>query len=167
MPYFPGLGSRSKYYEPFVGAGAVFFGLRPSMAVLNDANPDLMEAYEVVRSDVDAVIESLRHLPTDRESYYRVRASRPRLPHTRAARFIYLNKLAFNGLYRVNLRGEFNVPYGSHPEKHVVCDEDQLRNASETLTTATLTCGDFEVRPTRGGLGRHRLRRSALHHFAR
>lgn len=102
------------YFEPFLGSAALFWTLRPRNAVLSDANSELINVYTCVRdrwADVEKIILDLN---TDRETYYQIRAARPTEPHIRAAYFIYLNKLCWNGLYRVNLKGEFNVPYGAN-----------------------------------------------------
>ena len=98
-----------------------------------------------MRYDVDEVIRHLRLYKHDSSTYYRARASRPKTDAQRAARFIYLNKTCFNGLYRVNRQGHFNVPFGRHTQKLVVCDESQLRAASSVLRIATLKKGDFMV----------------------
>jgi len=133
----------STYFEPFLGGGAVFFAVGSPAAVLADASGELIETYLAVRDCVDHVIKHLRGLKHSEAEYYRIRKSRPRLATTRAARFIYLNKTCFNGLYRVNLRGEFNVPFGRHPSTLVVCNEDQLRAASAALQGTDITVRDF------------------------
>ena len=132
-------------FQPFLGGGAVYFGLRPPQAVLSDLNGELIEAYVAVRDEVDDVITCLRSLSKDKETYYRVRAWQPRSTASRAARFIYLNKTCFNGLFRVNLKGEFNVPYGRHGDQLVVCDEDQLKQAQEALHDTEIVQRDFGV----------------------
>jgi DNA adenine methylase len=144
VAHFPPLEPTAKYFEPFLGGGAVFFTTAPMSSRLSDTNPHLVEAFQAVRDDVERVISYLKGIPISKPAYYKVRRSRRRNPYSRAARFIYLNKLCFNGLYRENLRGEFNVPYGSHPKNHVVCDEGQLRAASTALQTAELDVCDFE-----------------------
>jgi DNA adenine methylase len=108
------------YYEPFVGGGAVFFALaragRFKHAVISDSNPELIAAYRAIRGDVEGVIRAIGKFGPSRvyaEKYNRIRTSKPRTEAGKAARFLFLNKCGFNGLYRVNLRGEFNVPYGS------------------------------------------------------
>jgi DNA adenine methylase len=108
------------YYEPFVGGGSVFFALaragRFKHAVISDSNPELIAAYRALRDDYDGVVRGISKLGPARvyaEKYNRIRTSKPRTEAGRAARFLFLNKCGFNGLYRVNLRGEFNVPYGS------------------------------------------------------
>jgi DNA adenine methylase len=137
------------YYEPFVGGAAVFFALakerRFERAVLADANQELVEVYLAIKEDVGALIRALRKLAAghSQEQYYRVRAQNPRSRTQRAARVIYLNKTGYNGLYRVNRAGEFNVPYGRY-EKPNVCDEPRLCAAAEALADATVEVADFE-----------------------
>jgi DNA adenine methylase len=153
LPKLPLLGDGSRFIEPFLGGGAVFFGLLPKVAILSDLNADLIHAYEVVRDDVESLIERLARLPVTAEDYYRIRDERPRNNVERAARFIYLNKTCFNGLYRVNVAGEFNVPYGRHRRSMVVCDRDQLRTASRALANADIKMSDFgrTLRSARSG----------------
>ncbi len=137
------------YYEPFLGGGAVFLALarggRLKKAILNDSNPDLMNAWVVVQSDVDDLIKELRNgkYAYDRATYARIRAESPSAPVERAARTVYLNKTCFNGLWRVNLDGRFNVPFGDYKDP-VICDEENLRAVSETLKGTTLLCGPYE-----------------------
>jgi DNA adenine methylase len=126
------------YHEPFIGGGALFFALagqgRLGRAFLSDANPSLIDVYVALRDAVDEVIAALRQHVYEREHFYRVRALRPEalsLPE-RAARVIYLNKTCYNGLYRENRRGEFNVPFGRY-KNPTICDEPNLRAAAWTL----------------------------------
>lgn len=139
------------YFEPFVGGGAVFFALgaqgRFRRAVLGDTNRELVEAYRAIRSHVDGVIAALeehaaRHSETH---YYEVRDRQPSEVVERAARLIYLNKTGFNGLYRVNSRGGFNVPFGRYKNPGI-CDATRLRAVSRVLRSrdVELRCGDFE-----------------------
>ncbi len=132
------------YYEPFLGSGAVFFRLNPREAVLNDSNSDLIDAYIQIRDNWAAVFDALRsyHKKHSKDFYYRMRAYKPRLPHLRAARFIYLNRTCWNGLYRVNLTGEFNVPVGS--KKNVILDTDDFEKVSACLNGVEIVCSDFE-----------------------
>jgi DNA adenine methylase len=134
------------YFEPFVGGGAVFFALRREgrfkKAILSDQNEELINTYRAVRDDVEGVIRALRRLPHSEEDYYRIRASKPRLPSRRAARMIYLNRTGFNGLYRVNRSGEFNVPFGRHVRPNI-CDEDRLHEVSQALKGVALEVADF------------------------
>ena len=137
-----------RYIEPFVGAGALFFSLQPSDAVLGDSNGELINAYEVVRDDVEALIHELGNYVNDEKFYYRVRAFKPSELNVvkRAARLIYLNKTCFNGLYRVNKQGEFNVPFG-YRKTALICDETKLRDASKILQGVTLVCDDYDLPP--------------------
>jgi DNA adenine methylase len=136
------------YFEPFLGGAAVFFrlasGARFRRAVLADANPELVNCYQAIRDDVDGVIAALGEFRNDRAQYYRVRRRDPsKLSSTaRAARLIYLNRCGYNGLYRVNSRGQFNVPFGRYV-RPVICDERKLRAASAALQSATISCSDF------------------------
>jgi DNA adenine methylase len=136
------------YYEPFVGGGAVFFALsserRFERAVLADRNRELVEVYTVLRDDVEALIVRLERLPHSESAYYRIRAERPRSMLGRAARIIYLNKTGYNGLYRVNSRGEFNVPFGRYTRPKI-CDAERLRAAARALSGVELLVEDFET----------------------
>ncbi|MEZ4221650.1 MAG: DNA adenine methylase [Polyangiaceae bacterium] len=146
------------YYEPFVGGGAVFFALaeegRFERAVLSDTNEDLLSVYRALQGDVDALLSALRRLARahGREHYYRVRSSKPRGLVQRAARMIYLNKTGYNGLYRVNSRGEFNVPFGRYENPSIV-NEPVLRNAARVLSRVRLETGDFQEVCTRARRG--------------
>jgi DNA adenine methylase len=133
----------NRYFEPFFGGGALFFALQPKRAYLSDKNSELMQAYVQVRDRPDAVIKHLRQLRNSEKDYYRVRSSRPTGGPSRAARLIYLITLSFNGIYRVNLNGVFNVPYG-YKTYLDPCDEERLRNASNALKKARVRNGDFE-----------------------
>ena len=158
LKLLPPLDESRRYFEPFLGGAAVFFGLGPRHSVLSDVNHELVEVFTAVRDDVDSVIDHLSGWKNEEELYYRVRGSRPRSAASRAARFIYLNKTCFNGLFRVNLKGDFNVPFGRHGPNLVICDELQLRAASETLKRATLAVADF-------GQSARRMRTGDLAYF--
>jgi len=135
------------YYEPFFGGGAVFFALarerRFTRAVLSDVNPELVNVYSTLRHDVDAVIKRLRRMTFSEEEFYRVREQMPKTPVTQAARTIYLNKTGYNGLYRVNLSGQFNVPFGRYVNP-TICDEPNLRAVSAALADVEFVVDDFE-----------------------
>jgi DNA adenine methylase len=144
--------SYEKYYEPFVGGAALFFALAPAQSILSDKNIELINCYRQVRNNPVAVFKSLRRLSNDETTYYTVRASRPRSKVGRAARLIYLTTLSFNGIYRLNLNGEFNVPYGY--KVHVEpANEQKLAAASAILQKARLRSMDFQsaVRDARAG----------------
>lgn len=133
-----------RYFEPFLGGGALFFALQPEKALLSDTNRELIECYEHVRDDPRDVLRRLRAMPNTKSEYLRVRASKPTSPAGRAARFIYLTTLSFNGIYRVNLAGQFNVPYGW--KKHLdVAQEDRLEAVSKALKGRRLLAADFAV----------------------
>ena len=135
--------SFNTYYEPFLGGGALFFALRPNYAVVADNNTDLVNCYIQVRNRPEEVIMSLSAYRNTCEDYYAIRARVPLHDVERAARLIYLTTLSFNGIHRVNLRGEFNVPYGY--KYHVKpCDPPKIRAVSRVLSSAALICGDFE-----------------------
>lgn len=141
IPLFP--KSFNHYYEPFIGGGAAFFALRPNKAILADNNSDLINCYEQVRDNPDKVIAHLRDMPNTERDYYTIRESIPQDKAAQAARFIYLCTLSFNGIYRVNLKGVFNVPYGY--KRHLKpCHTERIIAASEALSFADLRIGDFE-----------------------
>ena len=138
-----------KYIEPFVGGGIVYLTLRPNRAVLGDTNSDLINCYSVVRDNVDDLIEVLeRYVPhvLDKEFYCKTRDLDPSklAPVEQAARFIFLNKTCYNGLYRVNRDGSFNVPFGKHERPPRLHNEANLRGISQVLQNAELVAGDFE-----------------------
>lgn len=136
--------SYNKYIEPFVGGGALFFAERPEQAIISDANPELINLYRVIASKTDALIESLKPYKYDKDMYYLVRNQDPSKlnPVQRAARTIYLNKTGFNGLFRVNKKGEFNVPFGRYKNPKII-DSNNLYNASRILKKATIITGDY------------------------
>src|SRR5579863_4501425 len=136
----------NQYIEPFVGGGALFFALAPRRAVLADSNPDLIMLYRVVAQDVDSLIDLLRDMRNDKDTYYRVRSQDPRQLSSveQAARTLYLNHTCFNGLYRVNRHGQFNVPFGRY-KNPTICDAENLRAASFLLGQADIVEGDFRT----------------------
>lgn len=131
------------YYEPFFGAGALYFAIRPTRAVISDVNAQLMASYQTIRNASDDVASRLHALPRDRDSYYRIRGEHPSDPVDRAVRFVYLTTLAFNGIYRVNRRGDFNVPYGGR-EYPTLGSPGSLTAYAEALSTADIRAADFE-----------------------
>lgn len=145
-------GDYARYHEPFIGGGALFFELarlgliNRKACFLSDTNPALIDAYEGVRSHVDAVIERLReHAARHGEThYYEVRRIVPENLVDRAARIIYLNKTCFNGLYRENSKGGFNTPMGRY-KSPLICDEENLRAASAVLGEVRVECRSFEA----------------------
>jgi DNA adenine methylase len=140
------------YHEPFMGGGAVFFGLSRHGALdgrrvsLSDVNRELVATYQAIRDDVSSVIRALSAHAYDKDHYYAVRGEDPwRLgAAARAARLVFLNRSGFNGLYRVNRRGEFNVPFGRYDNPRIV-DEENLLAVSRALSAATVEHRDFET----------------------
>jgi len=147
------------YYEPFVGGGAVFFALaakgRFQRAVLNDANQELMDCYGAIQSCPEDVIQRLKGWEVNKETFLMVRSMMPTdlLPHVRAARMIYLNKTCFNGLYRVNKAGKFNVPFGKWKHTPKTLDAPNLRACSKVLGSVDLHCRDFHEAVGKAGPG--------------
>ena len=142
----------STYYEPFLGGGAVLFHLQPNRAVVNDINEELINMYLVIRDNVEGLIESLKKHKNEEEYYYMVRdLDRDKEKYKqlsnveRASRIIYLNKTCYNGLFRVNSQGQFNVPFGRY-KNPVIVNEATLRAVSNYLNSAQITfkCTDFE-----------------------
>jgi len=146
--------SRGRYFEPFVGGGALFFHLAPARAVLSDSNPELVNCYQVVRDRVEELIALLREHKNDRQHFYKVRSLSPAglSAAERAARLIFLNKTCFNGLYRVNSRGEFNVPFGRYDNPRI-CDGENLRAVSARLRDVEILCLPFEQTVRRAKAG--------------
>lgn len=153
--YFP--REFKKYFEQFLGGGAVFFRLLPDRAVLSDSNPDLIQVYETVRDNPDGLMSALdtfRARPVSEDYFYKVRKQNPRdlTVLARAARMVFLNKTCFNGLYRVNSNGEFNVPFGRYKNPTLYVKEN-IRAASAALKGAELRVADFRdacKQPRRG-----------------
>lgn len=138
-------GTSGGYFEPFVGGGAVFFDLQPKNATISDLNSELITAYKVVRDDVESLIESLKKHIYDKGYFLKVRAMNPAEMSELdiASRFIYLNRTCFNGMYRVNSKGQFNVPFGRY-KNPVICDEGNLRAASRALKGAKILNVDYK-----------------------
>jgi len=134
-----------RYVEPMVGGGALFFHLQPQRAMLADLNGELINCYEVVRDHVQDLIKALHAYVNEEGFYYQVREQDPAAlePVQRAARTIYLNKTCYNGLYRVNKKGKFNVPFGRR-KNPVICDEVNLRAAHRVLQGVELICADYK-----------------------
>lgn len=133
-----------KYIEPFIGGGALFFALKPEVAVIADSNPELINMYRQVADSVDEVIKYLKKYENTSEMFYQVRALEwtDLSPAEAAARTLYLNKTCYNGLYRVNRKGQFNAPFGKY-KNPTICDEEALKEASELLGRTTIVCDDY------------------------
>lgn len=142
LPKVP--SSYGRYIEPFFGGGAMFFALQPEQAVIADSNPELINLYRQVANHVDDVICQLKKYENTQEMFYAVRGEDwTMLPEAEAAaRTIFLNKTCFNGLYRVNKKGQFNVPFGKYKNPKI-CDEEGLKAASAALKKAEIVCGDY------------------------
>ena len=134
-----------RYVEPFAGSACLFFALRPKRALLGDLNAELIDTYQIVKRHPRRVSRTLQALPRTEAAYYRIRAWDPDHlePINRAARFIYLNRNCFNGVYRVNRRGEFNVPRGRNTGE--LPTERLIYRCSVALRAARLCAGDFET----------------------
>lgn len=135
------------YIEPFLGAGSVFFHLRPQKAILGDVNPDLINVYQAIKENWEEVEVALRyhqrrHLEDADRYYYQMREQDPKNSLSQASRLVYLNRTCFNGIYRVNQRGQFNVPRGT--KNSVVADTDNFEMVSKLLKGVTLVAGDFQ-----------------------
>lgn len=142
LPKVP--SSYRRYIEPFFGGGAMFFALQPEQAIIADSNPELINLYRQVANHVDDVICQLKKYENTQEMFYAVRGQDwTMLPEAEAAaRTIFLNKTCFNGLYRVNKKGQFNVPFGKYKNPKI-CDEEGLKAASAALKKAEIVCGDY------------------------
>ncbi len=148
LPFLPPVAAYSRYYEPFFGAGALFFALRPIDATIADINGELMNCYTQVAKCPALVALLLQgySIKDCREFFYEVRAREPSKmsDEERAARFVYLNKAAFNGIYRVNKSGEFNVPYGPSFKGPAIPSPQVLASAARCLRGTQMVAGDFE-----------------------
>ena len=140
LPLCPGKFGR--YVEPFAGSAALYFRLLPAQATLGDHNDEVINFYTVLRDSCAALGGTLSSLPTDSDTYYRVRRHRPLDNVARAARFVYLTTLAFNGIYRVNANGRFNTPYGGRPYASLR-NPSWLQPLSDALQGVTLASSDF------------------------
>ncbi len=138
--------SYGRYIEPFFGGGAMFFALQPERAIIADSNPELINLYRQGSEHVEDVIYQLKKYENTPEMFYKVRGQDwTMLPEAEAAaRTIFLNKTCYNGLYRVNKKGQFNVPFGKYKNPKI-CDEDGLRAASNALKKAEIVCGDYLI----------------------
>lgn len=149
LPYQP--QNFETYYEPFLGGGAMFFYLQPSRAVLTDINPELINVYCCVRDQVELLIKHLaKHQQQHCRDYYyqmydQMRSQLSITDVERAARFIYVNKTCFNGLYRENSKGEFNVPIGRHKKQPLICNADLLRSCSVALRSPVIKVQPFDA----------------------
>jgi DNA adenine methylase len=136
---------RGTYFEPFLGGGAVFFCLQPRKAILSDINGDLVGTYQAVQRNPTRLIRKLKAMPVSSEEYYRIRSEIPRGSLNQAARFLYLNRTAFGGIYRLNREGGFNVPFGGGERTpDVLWEQSLLSEASKALRSVMIKKSDFE-----------------------
>lgn len=132
----------NSFHEPFLGGAAVYFFLKPKGKVfLSDLNSDLIETYNAVKDDVESVIHELKQFKNNKSEYYKIRDQKFTNTYRKAARFIYLNRFSFNGIYRVNLSGEYNVPYGFRTNHKI--DFENLKLASISLNNCNISALDF------------------------
>ena len=133
----------NNYHEPFLGGGSVFFNLSQSgKAFLSDLNEELINTYEQVQQNVEGIIEQLREFKNNEDCYYETRdVSLFTTSESKAARFIFLNQTSFNGIYRVNLEGRYNVPFGFRSKNFL--EPENLRLVSQRLEKAVFRIGDF------------------------
>lgn len=148
LPSFEG-----RYIEPFLGGGAVFFHLAPKSAILSDINGRLVETYQAIKTDWQQVVAILEKMQTlhSKEFYYLERDRTHERPHERAAQFLYLNRTCFNGLYRENLKGQFNVPIGT--KSRVLMADDDFEKVSLILADVSISACDFEETMSKAGEG--------------
>jgi DNA adenine methylase len=135
----------ASYFEPFVGGGAVFFDLLPERAFLADMNHELVATYNVIKNDVEGLILALKKHQLDKDYFLKVRDyDVTKLSDTEiASRFIFLNRTCFNGMYRVNSKGKFNVPFGRY-NNPLICDENNLRKVSDALQSVEIKKQDYK-----------------------
>ena len=152
--YLPNPDEINHYYEPFIGSAALFFHLQPARATLSDINGQLIDVYRSVQQRVTKVIAALRPHRNEEAHFYAVRAQDPATltPAERAARLIFLNKTCYNGLYRENGQGQFNVPFGRYKNPNI-CDEERLKLASRALKGVRLRTADFAKVVAKAGPG--------------
>lgn len=136
--------SINDYYEPFLGGGAVFFHIAPKNSILSDKNPALINLYNQIKNNSHLIRSHLENhqLLHCREYYYTIRSAVFSCPTEQAAQFLYLNRTCFNGLFRVNLKGEFNVPIGT--KNSVIFPEENFETISKTLQNSSIITADFE-----------------------
>ena len=130
------------YHEAFLGGAATYFYLQPlAHSYLSDLNGELIETYQAIKDNANAVIEKLKTFKNTEDDYYEIRSINYKLSQDRAARFIYLNQTSYNGIYRVNLKGKYNVPYGFRTKGFI--DETNLLTAQKALINTTILHCDF------------------------
>ena len=159
--------SFGQYFEPFLGGGALFFGLNPSKATLSDINTDLVNTYIQVKRKPHELVRKIKEIPINEETYLMVRSNCPHYKIERAVRFLYLNRTAFGGMYRLNQDGIFNVPFGGGERTPDCLWRNQLiLNASRALRDATIVSGDFDELLRKAKKRRSYILRSYLYCFS-
>lgn len=131
----------NNYHEPFIGGGSVFFNFAPKTSFISDSNEWLIETYKSIKEDPQAIIEYLDKFKKDKENYYKIRKIDYENPFKRSAQFIYLNQMSFNGIFRVNLNGKYNVPYGNRENYNF--DFDNIISVSYALKNTKISYSDF------------------------
>jgi len=132
------------YHEPFLGGAAIFFSLDiKKMSYLSDVNAELIETCITIKNHPQEIIQALLNFDNTEDQYYQIRAMEPQDEIERAARFVYLNQTSYNGLYRVNRNGKYNVPYGFR--ENMVYDTNRIINASKKLRKTNISHGDFTI----------------------
>jgi DNA adenine methylase len=147
------LSRSGRYFEPFLGGGALFFALRPTASTLSDVNSELIDTYQIVRQCPQKLAEHIREMRVSRAVFEAVKASRPSTQFERAVRFLYLNRVAFSGIYRLNRHGIFNVPYDGTRGTDLLWKSDLLERAGAALDGAALSSEDFEETMSTSGSG--------------
>lgn len=140
----------NNYYEPFLGGGSIFFylksnGLIRNKAYLSDSNADLINCYKILKNHPDSLLSILKNHKNEESEYYRIRETFYENPIERAAQFLFLNRTSFNGVYRVNRKGKYNVPYGRRKLAKLY-DFEHLKNASILLQNTYFSVSDFKVK---------------------
>jgi DNA adenine methylase len=138
--------SNGEYFEPFLGAGAIFFALAPNKASLSDVNANLIEVYLEIKRNWLAIVDEIKKWPVEEDFFYTLRKAQPSNRFERACRFLYLNRTCYGGLYRENQLGHFNVPYGGGRDHRALWEKNLLQRASAALQNrVSVRCADFEL----------------------
>jgi len=131
------------YHEPFIGGGSVFFKFSPKTSFISDSNEWLIETYNSIKENPHKIIKHLEKFSKKKEEYYKIRDGKYTNQFERSAQFIYLNQMSFNGIFRVNLNGKYNVPYGNRSKYNFECEN--IISVSRALKNAQITHSDFSI----------------------
>ena len=140
----------NRYFEPFIGGGALFFELQQENSYISDVNEELINLYTIIQNDVEALIEDLKKHQVNKDYFLKIRGVDRKPAYKKwtnvqkASRFIYMNRTCFNGLYRVNSQGQFNVPFGNYTNPRII-DEGNLYNCSDLLKKTQIECKSFDA----------------------